>query len=49
MIFENIDGSDLKQLKNRIENDELELLNRTYKIGYNEAIHADDELWDNIQ
>lgn len=46
IIFENIDEAQLKELKYRIESDEIGLLNRTYKIAYNEAIHADDELWD---
>jgi len=41
-----VDASELFALREKIRDDELILVQRIYRIAYTEAIHADDELWD---
>ena len=36
----------LQKLKEKILNNEIDLIRRAYRVAYNEGIHADDELWD---
>jgi outer membrane lipoprotein-sorting protein len=45
-LSRSVNKDEFNALKEKIKNDELSLVKRTYNIAYNEAIHADDELWD---